>query len=754
MTTRVAARITGRVQGVGFRPTVFRYATRLGLTGFVRNDAQGVILEVEGPQEQVARFFSELSLAPPRQAVITHIERRELPPRGYRRFEVVRSEVNAELQFSIPPDLAVCEDCLRELRDPADWRYGYPFINCTNCGPRFTIIRDLPYDRARTSMAEFAMCPVCAHEYQEPRSRRFDAQPNACPRCGPQLRLVIDGVALSGKDPVGVVQELLRQGRIVALKGLGGYHLACDAFSTEAVARLRERKRRPAKAFAVMFRDLEAVRRHCELSEADEAELVRVERPIVLVDRRGDSRLARNIAPDVDTVGAFLPYTPLHHLLMEPLEALVMTSANLTEEPIVSREDEWERLAGIPDAILTHNREIVHKCDDSVVRMVGAARQFLRRARGYVPNPIPIAPASPPVLATGGELKTTFCLVRDGQAYLSQHIGDLKDYRTLEYYRGEIAEWQRLLRLTPAVVAHDLHPDYLSTRHALALGGVELVGVQHHHAHIVSVMAEHGLDEPVIGVALDGTGYGPDGTVWGGEFLICTRSDYERVAHFRQYPLPGGDKAVQEPWRMAVSLLHAEGLPIRHPQASAVIQMMERRVHSPLTSSAGRLFDGVGALLGLGQVATYEAQVAIRLESAANPSVTGELPFALETARQPWVLDFGGAIRALVEQRRAGALTSVLAARFHNTVAAGIVAVCRQVREQRGLRTVALSGGVFQNKLLLLRTTAALHAHGFEVYRNVLVPPNDGGLALGQAAVAVARCSCGQEARERRATCV
>ncbi|MCS7049011.1 MAG: carbamoyltransferase HypF [Verrucomicrobiae bacterium] len=753
MTTRVAARVTGRVQGVGFRPTVYRYATQFGLTGFVRNDPQGVTIEVEGPPERVGQFFAELTLAPPQRAVINAIERRELPPRGYRRFEVVRSEEGEELQFSIPPDLAVCDDCLRELRDPADWRFEYPFINCTNCGPRFTIIRDLPYDRARTSMAEFTMCPVCAHEYHEPRSRRFDAQPNACPRCGPQLRLVIDGAANAADRPVAAVQELLRRGQIVALKGLGGYHLACDAFSAETVSRLRERKRRPGKPFAVMFRDLDAVRRHCELSEAEEAELVSVERPIVLVRRRWDSRLARNIAPDVDTVGAFLPYTPLHHLLMEPFEALVMTSANLTEEPIVSSEEEWDRLAGIPDAILTHNRRIVHKCDDSVVRVVNGRRQFLRRARGYVPNPIRIADHSSAVLATGGELKTTFCLVRDGLAYVSQHIGDLKDYRTLEYYRDEIAEWQRLLRLKPNVVAYDLHPDYLSTRYALSLTDVVAVGVQHHHAHVVSVMAEHGLHDPVIGVSLDGTGYGPDGTVWGGEFLVCNRAEYERVAHFRQYALPGGDKAIAEPWRMAISVLHAEGLPVRHPQAGPVIQMIERRLNSPLTSSAGRLFDAVGAILGLGQVVSYEAQVAIRLESAANPAVTGTFPFELQTDRRPWVLNFGPAIRALVEQRRQGELTSVLAARFHNTVAAAIAAVVQRIGQEKGLRTVALSGGVFQNELLLRRTTAALEADGFAVYRNVLVPPNDGGLALGQAAVAVARGHAELHADKRGTLC-
>ncbi len=751
MKTRVAARIVGRVQGVGFRPTVYRYATELGLAGFVRNDSHGVLLEVEGEDERVERFFSELTLRPPQQAVIAGIERQVLPAAGYRTFAVVESEPAGELQLTIPPDLALCEDCRRELYDRGDRRFEYPFINCVNCGPRFTIIRDLPYDRARTSMAEFTMCPVCDHEYHEPRSRRFEAQPNACPHCGPRLVLQTAGGVGVTERPIAAAQELLRRGQIVAVKGLGGYHLACDAMSVETVARLRTRKHRPGKSFAVMFRDLATLKRHCAVGEAEEAELASVARPIVVLRRLPGSTLARNIAPDTDTIGAFLPYTPVHYLLLEPFEALVMTSANLSEEPIVSAERELDRIfGGIADAALIHNREIVHKCDDSVLRVVNGQRQFLRRARGYVPNPVRIAAASPVVLATGGELKSAFCLVREGQAYLSQHLGDLQEYRTWEHYRAEIGEWQRLLRAQPVVVAHDLHPDYLATRHAQSLAGVTLVPVQHHHAHVVSVMAEHGLEEPVIGVALDGTGYGTDGTVWGGEFMVADREDFERVAHFKPYPLPGGDRAAREPWRMAVSVLVTEQLPVRHRHAAVIEQMIQSKFHSPRTSSAGRLFDAVGAVLGLGEVAEYEAQVAIRLESAADPNITESYPLEVATRSAPWVVDFGPAIRAIVAERREGMPTSVIAAKFHNTVAAAVLQVCRYLRGQRNLNVVALSGGVFQNELLFRRTVELLQSRRFRVFTNTAVPVNDGGLALGQAAVAVARMA----SRTRRGLCV
>lgn len=714
MKTRVRARIVGRVQGVGFRPTVYRYATQLGLSGYVCNGPQGVTLEVEGDDLNVGLFFHRLAGTPPPQAAIENIEKQQLTTAGYQRFEVVESEAAGPATAHLAPDLALCDDCRRELLDPRDRRHGYAFTNCTNCGPRFTIIRDLPYDRAHTSMAGFTMCAPCEHEYHDPRDRRFHAQPNGCPDCGPQLN-----------RPVAEAVRVLRAGRIVALKSLGGFHFACDAFNNAAIARLRQRKHRPGKSFAVMFRDLATLKQHCIVSEAEEAELLSPAAPIVIVGAR--STIASTISPDTRTVGAFLPYTPLHHLLLAEFPALVMTSGNLTEEPIASDETE---LPAVADAVLTHNRAIVHKCDDSVLRVVNGQRQFFRRARGFVPNAIRIATDSPEILAVGGELKNTFCLLRAGNAFLSQHIGDLKDHRTYQYFSHEIAEWRRLMQVKPVAVAHDLHPSYLSTRYATETG-LRTIGVQHHHAHIASVMAEHDLHEPVIGLALDGTGYGTDGTIWGGEVLVADRAEFERVAHFKPYALPGGDRAIREPWRMAASVLAAEGLSEPTKRSNPVLKMIAARFNAPLTSSAGRLFDAVAAILGLCEVAEYEAQAAIRLETVADPQVTGRYDSD--------DLDFGPAIRALVAEKAAGVPVSVIAAKFHNTVAAALVDACRQVRESRQINTVALSGGVFQNELLLRRVVAGLQQDDFKVYANTRVPPNDGGLAFGQAAVAAER---------------
>lgn len=747
MKTRVRAKVVGRVQGVGFRPTVFRYATQFGLCGFVCNTPQGVTIEVEGEDLKVGAFFHQLTSEPPKQAVINGIEKELCDRKGYERFEVIESEFQGPAAAHIPPDLATCEDCLCELLNPRNRRRGYAFTNCINCGPRFTIIRDVPYDRARTSMARFRMCEPCEHEYRNPCDRRFHAQPNACERCGPQLQLrVADG--FTGDDAnLAKTKALLRRGRIVAIKGIGGYHLACDATSRQVILRLRERKHRAHKSFAVMFRDVTAVKKYCEVTEAEEAELLSVARPIVLLSRRKTGlRLAQAISPDTDTIGALLPYAPVHHLLLQDFEALVMTSGNLTDEPIISDEAELPAMLGtIADAALTHNRPIVHKCDDSVLRVVNGQRQFLRRARGYVPNPVRLAVSSPQILAVGGELKNTFCLVRDGIAFLSQHIGDLKDYKTYSHFSCEIESWKSLLHVEPAVVAHDLHPAYLSTRFAAVARIPHKVGVQHHHAHIASVMAEHDLHEPLIGVALDGTGYGTDGTIWGGEFMVADRCDFERVAHFKTYRLPGGDKAVEEPWRMAISVLTAEGLEEEARRKFPTIKwrvvqkMVQAGFHSPPTSSAGRLFDAVAAILGLCDVTTYEAQAAIRLESIANPRLTGHYPFVVETAQRPWVLDFGPTLRTILKERRQGIGASEISAKFHNTIAASILRVCRFLRGQRYLNIVALSGGVFQNALLLRRTVEALQSRHFDVFTNTAVPLNDGGLALGQAAIAAER---------------
>lgn len=788
MRTRIQAKIVGRVQGVGFRPTVYRYATERGLAGFVRNDPTGVVLEVEGDDVAVTAFFEQLRQEPPRQAVITGIEKRALETKGYRQFEVIESESAGEAGVHISPDLATCDDCLRELNDPHDRRYQYPFINCTNCGPRFTIIGDLPYDRANTSMAGFAMCPPCAHEYRDPADRRFHAQPDACAVCGPGLRLVPDchsersetaagRLSCDGKphnqatsnagdsavphcaqdDSLREAVELLRRGAVLAVKSLGGFHLACDAFNAAAIAKLRARKHRPHKPFAVMFCDVDTVKRYCAVSEVEEAELLSVARPIVVLKvgqasslsiggRKDKLEACPTISPDSPTLGAFLPYTPLHQLLLAHFEALVMTSGNLAEEPIASEDAE---LPVVADAVLTHDRPIVHKCDDSVVRVVNGQRQFLRRARGFVPNAIRFAGESPHLLAVGGELKNTFCLARDGWAFLSQHIGDLKELKTVEYFEQEIAEWQRLMRVAPVAIAHDLHPDYLSTKWA-AGGGLgqpalpkQLIGVQHHHAHIASVMAEHDLHEPVIGIALDGTGYGTDGTVWGGEFLVATRADFERVAHFKQYHLPGGDRAVAEPWRMAASVLHSEGLGGLGSREQRIQKMIAAGFNSPLTSSAGRLFDAVAALLGLCDTASYEAQAAIRLEAAADGRARDCYAFDLRMNQRPWHVDFGRTVRLLVQDRDHAEDLGLIAAKFHNTVAAAILMVCQLVRGERNLETVALSGGVFQNELLLRRTMESLRSHGFAVFTNIAVPPNDGGLALGQIAVAAARLGAG-----------
>ena len=747
MKTCVRARVTGRVQGVGFRPTVFRYATQFGLCGYVCNTPQGVIIEVEGEDLIVGAFFHQLASAPPKQALISEFRKEICDSKGYQRFEVVESEPDGDPAVHITPDLATCDECLHELFDPSNRRNGHAFINCTDCGPRFSIVRDLPYDRDRTSMSKFPMCEPCDREYHDPGDRRFHAQPNACQSCGPQLRLRVAGGMTHYDVTLSKTKELLRRGRIVAIKGIGGYHLACDATNREAVAHLRTRKRRPHKPLAVMFRDIATLEKFCVIREAEEAELLSAARPIVLVSRRPNARpLAMEISPDANTIGAMLPYTPVQHLLFENFDALVMTSANLSDEPIISDELELPLVLGpIADAALTHDRPIVHKCDDTVLRVINGQRQFVRRARGFVPNPIRIANDSPQILAVGGELKNTFCLVRGGNAFLSQHMGDLKDYKAYSQFLSEIESWKKLMRIDPRVVAHDLHPAYRSTRFAATAAVSHRVGVQHHHAHIVSVMAEHDLRDPLIGVALDGTGYGTDDTIWGGEFLVADRCDFERVGHFKTYRLPGGDKAIQEPWRMAASVLTDEGLTDavrgRRPrfQWGLVEKMVRAKFNSPLTSSAGRLFDAVAAILGLCDVASYEGQAAVRLESVADGRVMGQYPFLVETRQRPWVLDFGPTIDAIVTERRRGVATAEISAKFHNAVAGSVLEICRLLRRQRDLNVVALSGGVFQNKLLLRRAVEALQSRHFRVFVNTVVPPNDGGLALGQAAVAVER---------------
>jgi hydrogenase maturation protein HypF len=754
--------VHGVVQGVGFRPFVFRLAQRLNLRGWVCNTSADVTIEVEGPSPALAAFLAALTAEAPPLARIDAVASQEIPVQGDPAFEIRHSQpVPGQFQ-PISPDIATCDACLAEIRDPANRRYRYPFTNCTHCGPRFTIIRDIPYDRPQTTMAPFTMCPLCQAEYDDPNDRRFHAQPNACPACGPRLELVPSpGGALPHDlpaDAIAAARALLARGAIVAVKGLGGFHLACDARDQEAVQRLRARKGRRGKPFALMVADLAVARALCAVDADEERLLTSRERPIVLLRARPHNGIASAVAPGQRTLGLMLPYTPLHHLLLQPgpdaPDALVMTSGNLSEEPLVARNEEaLARLGGIADAFLLHDREIYIRCDDSVTRAFQGAELPIRRARGYAPYPIHLGADARPLLACGAELKNTFCLTRGPYAFLSQHIGDLENLETLEAYRSAIAHYERIFRVRPQALAYDPHPDYLASRYArqrAADEGLPAVAVQHHHAHIAACLAEHQHPGPVLGLAFDGAGYGADGAVWGGEFLLADRHGYRRLAHLAYVPLPGGDAAVRHPYRMAWShLLHAYGdawptLPSLQAldlvEERVVRRQIAARLNAPLTSSLGRLFDAISALCGVCYTATYEGQAAIELEAAADEAETGVYPWPLPTppADAPWAIDPAPLVRAVVDDLRAGVGVARIAARVHNTLAQTATEVCQHWREITGVREVALSGGVWQNVFLLERTLARLRAAGFTVYIHRLTPPNDGGLSLGQAVVAQA----------------
>jgi len=743
-------KVNGTVQGVGFRPFVYRLATELGVAGSVQNTAAGVVIEVGGPAARLAEFVKRLRTEAPPLSRITSVEVHELPPAEVKGFRIIESEPGQRPTALIPPDVALCADCARELGDPGDRRFGYPFTNCTNCGPRFSIVTGIPYDRPQTTMAAFPMCADCAAEYRDPADRRFHAEPVACPACGPELFL--DGAP--ARDALATVAQWLHEGKVIALKGLGGYHLACDARNAQAVETLRTRKGRGEKPFAVMVRDVEEARRIAEVSAPAAALLASPESPIVILPARNGGGLAPGIAPRQETVGVMLPYTPLHRLLLglSP-PTLVMTSGNLAEEPIIHTDAEArEKLGPIADHFLSHNREIAVPCDDSVVRVAGDLMIPMRRARGYVPRVIPAGIVGPPVLAVGGYHKDTFCLLRGGEAILSQHLGDLDSVEVLEYFDRAVAHFSRLFEVQPQVIAHDLHPGYLSTRYALEMGQAKAcptVGVQHHHAHVVSVMAEAGVAGPVIGISYDGTGYGEDGTVWGGEILLADRREYRRVGHLLPVPLPGGEAAIQHPERMALShLLSAfeteaaervacELMPaFAASEAHLVARQIARGINSPLTSSMGRLFDAVGALLGASLAVTYEGQPAMELEAmAADVGPAEPYPYAIVEG----VIDPRPLVRAIVADLQTGVPRGEIAARFHETVAAFTVEACRQLREAGAPAEVALSGGVMQNARLVRRLVRRLEEEEFRVYLHREVPPNDGGLSLGQAVVAAAR---------------
>ncbi len=752
MKKHVEIHVTGCVQGVGFRPTVYRHAMEFGLSGSVRNDARGVIIDVAGDEAQIAAFVTRLRQAPPPQARIDEITSRTLStPGDSELFTIAASTRSGDVAVGMPPDLTACGNCVREMHDPGDRRYGYPFLNCTDCGPRFTIIKKLPYDRERTSMADFVMCPDCREEYESQADRRFDAQPNACPKCGPCLRLIDSDQQVLDGDPLETTVKLLREGFIVAVKGLGGFHLACLATDADAIQRLRNRKKRPDKALAVMFREISQIRQHYRVTEPEEAELQSVAHPIVIVQRRHNCGLPSLLSPDTLDIGAFLPYTPLHHLLLDRVSPLVMTSANLAEEPIAHTLEHLRPLLGtVADFVLDHNRDIVRCCDDSVVRMVGATRLFMRRSRGFVPTGLRLPVSGPAVVACGADLKNTFCVSREDYAYPSQHIGDLLDAGSHRLFDTAAPDFCQLLEVTPHYLAHDMHPGYVSTRLAKHFPNAARVAVQHHHAHIAACMAENGVTEPVIGIALDGTGYGPDGTVWGGEFLVADLCDFTRLAHFRQYRMPGGEAAIREPARMALSVLLREGLideasnldsipgvrAIPAGERAILAQLIRRGTAAPLTSSAGRFFDAVSALLGCCETAvSYEGQAAIRLQAAADTRVHSRYPYEI----QEHEVSFAPMLAALLADARTGVDTPRLAAMFHNTVADAAVEMCSRIRASHGISTVALSGGVFQNDLLLSLVTDGLRDRGFRILIHQRVSPNDSGISLGQAAVALAR---------------
>lgn len=752
---RVRIRIGGRVQGVGFRPSVYRHAIAAGMTGFVRNTAHGVEVEAQGAREAVQYFLSCLRTESPRQAHVESMEVEEIPAQPDEQgFQIMPSARSGDLLVGFPPDLATCSECVRELFSPSDRRYRYPFINCVNCGPRFTIIAELPYDRVQTSMSVFPLCPDCRREFEDPQNRRFDAQPNACAACGPSL-LLLDrsGNPVRCDNPLDSVVELLKSGQVVAIKGIGGFHLCCDARNDATVLQLRHRKGRRAKPFAVMFSSCEQVVRYTDTTPEEIMELLSTAAPVVVMRRKPGTDLSKWIAPDTDDVGVLLPYSPIHHLLLRAISPLVMTSGNVSEEPIAHDDMALKRILGpIADAALTHNRAIIRRCDDSVVKMVGRQRLFLRRSRGFVPQPMVLPFEGPPVLAVGGELKNTFCITRGSKAFLSQHIGDLVEHPSWMFYVEAVEDLALLLKIKPHWVAHDLHPDYESTRFAMSFPAERRVAVQHHHAHIASCMVEHRLTGRVLGVAFDGTGLGDDGTIWGGEYLVADYKGYRRVGHIAPFRLPGGDEAIRHPPRTAIGVLYrvfgeeADAIAsrvfpsLRAEHRRVLLGMIRTGQRAPVSTSAGRLFDAVAALLGLCEEISYEGQAAVKLQTlAGRSSKPRAYDFECKKENAVYWLDYAGLFRGLLEDLAAGHRAEDIARGFHEALAAGIAMMCEKLAVAEKLDRVVLSGGVFQNDLLLRQAVEQLQARGLMVYWPHQTPPNDGGLSLGQAAVALAR---------------
>jgi len=755
--------MTGRIQGVGFRPAVYRLARELGLTGKVFNDTKGVTIELQGAEEGIDEFLRRLRSGPdkPPLAEIQSYRRMDVEPvEGEIGFAIEKSNLQGTALSQVTADIATCGDCLAELFHPADFRHRYPFINCTNCGPRYSIVKTIPYDRPNTTMSPFQMCERCAGQYREVADRRFHAQPVACPRCGPKVWLTdsTGQMLQTGTDEViAEAVRLLHAGKIVAIKGIGGFHLACDALNNDAVLRLRRRKRRDHKPFAMMIRRIEEARKHAFVDENAEQALTSPQSPIVLLPKRPDAVIAPAVAPGVSTFGFMLCYAPLHHLLFaEGLEVLVMTSANLSDEPLICKNEvALERLGVVADAFLMHDREIYRQVDDSIVHLVAGEPVLLRRARGYVPTPILMPEPSPQeVLATGADLKNTFCFVKQNQLILSEHIGDLEDAEVYHHYLGSIRHLAGLFEVEPKVVACDLHPGYFSTQYAKSLPGVRIIQVQHHWAHIASVLAEHGLAGPVIGLECDGTGYGTDGAIWGCECMIASLTEFRRFGHLAYYPLPGGDKASKEAIRPLLSLLKQaygadftldrftwllERVEPDRGKMKLVVEQIDRQINTVSTSSLGRVFDAIAALLGLGVYNHFDAQLPMILESLAKPGIDDRYAFDLQQGAEPLQLDLGGTLQGIVEDLRGSKSAAVISTKFHNTLAEALLAMAQTARQSTRLDVAALSGGVFCNRFLTNRLIVRLQQEGFAVLWNHDVPSNDGGIALGQAAIAASQ---------------
>ncbi|NPV29527.1 MAG: carbamoyltransferase HypF [Firmicutes bacterium] len=738
-------RIEGVVQGVGFRPFVYRLAHEYGIKGWVLNSSEGVTIWAEAGEEQIAAFYQAVLANPPKLAIIVNHYQIPREVQGFDHFFIKHSMAGDRKDVIISPDVSICSDCYREIMDPRDRRYRYPFTNCTNCGPRFTIIMDVPYDRNKTTMRDFPMCPVCAREFEDPLNRRFHAQPNACPDCGPQVTLRDQ----EGNVYPGLGHEFLKAGKILAVKGLGGFHLVCDARRREAVAALRRRKIREFKPFAVMCRDLQVVEKYCFVSPQEAELLESPAHPIVILARRRRDDLPPEIAPGINTLGVMLPYTPLHHLLFdEELEILIMTSANISDDPLIIDNDEaLARLKGIADYYLMHNRRIYNRCDDSLAAVVGGEVQIYRRARGYVPLPVDLPEEVPPILGCGGELKNTFCMTKGRGAYLSQHLGDLNHYGNYRQFLDSIPRFEKMLDVKPEIIAYDLHPEYMATRWAKRQEGVTKIGVQHHHAHMASCLAENQEKGPALGIICDGTGYGTDGAIWGFEFFAGTPARFERMAHLAYVPLPG-EVTIKRPARMAFTYLYelfgTSGLKwarrylptLPEEEQQVLIRQLENRFNTVPTSSCGRLFDAVSALLGICTRVQYEAQAAMEMEAVADPTVQDFYGFEFLTHTRPYQLGVRGIWEGLLEDLERGTRVEVCAGKFHLTLAVMMLAVAERLREETGLNQVVLSGGVFQNNLLFCLLREKLKDAGFRVLIHRKVPANDGGISLGQVYIA------------------